>query len=42
MAFRIRYSDEAKANLDTLTSWLLNERQAGEQALRWLQAYAKR
>lgn len=38
MAFEIRYSDEAKKNLDSITTWLLYERQAGETALRWLQA----
>jgi len=37
MAFEIRYSDEAKKNLDAITSWLLYERLAGETALRWLE-----
>jgi plasmid stabilization system protein ParE len=35
MAFEIIYSDEAKKNLDTITSWLLYERLAGETALLW-------
>ena len=37
MAFEIKYSDEAKKNLDAITYWLLHERQAGADALRWLQ-----
>jgi plasmid stabilization system protein ParE len=37
MAFEIKYSDEAKKNLDAITSWLLYERFAGETALRWLE-----
>jgi plasmid stabilization system protein ParE len=37
MAFEIKYSDEAKKNLDAITAWLLYERLAGETALRWLQ-----
>lgn len=37
MAFEIKYSDEAKRNLDAITAWLLYERQAGDTALRWLQ-----
>jgi plasmid stabilization system protein ParE len=37
MAFEIKLSDEAKKNLDTITHWLLHDRQAGENALRWLQ-----
>jgi len=37
MAFEIKYSDEAKQNLDAITTWLLYERRAGETALRWLQ-----
>ena len=36
MAFEIRYSDEAKRNLDAITSWPLYERLAGETALCWL------
>jgi hypothetical protein len=36
MAFEIKYSDEAKRNLDTITTWLLYGRQAGDTALHWL------
>ena len=37
MAFEIKHPDEAKNNLDAITSWLLYERLAGETALRWLE-----
>ncbi len=37
MAFEIKYSEEAKKNLDAITAWLFYERLAGETALRWLQ-----
>lgn len=36
MAFDVKLSAEAKQNLDTLTAWLLVERQAGDAARRWL------
>jgi len=34
MAFEIRYSAEAEADLDSILRWLLHEQQAGETGLR--------
>jgi plasmid stabilization system protein ParE len=40
MAFRVEYSSQAEADLDSILEWLISRR-AGEAGLRWFEGLEK-